>query len=72
MSEDFLEVLVKYGNVTGFIPAYSNQAITFTGEDMGSDRGMMIVLLYMVNFSGLEKGKTGSVRFIVETDEIKK
>lgn len=24
MSEDFLEVLVKYGNVTGFIPAYSN------------------------------------------------
>ena len=24
------------------------------------------------NFSGLEKGKTGSVRFIVETDEIKK
>ncbi len=23
MSEDFLEVLVKYGNVTGFIPAYS-------------------------------------------------
>ena len=28
MSEDFLEVLVKYGNVTGFIPAYSNQAIT--------------------------------------------
>ena len=23
MSEDFLEVLVKYGNVTSFIPAYS-------------------------------------------------
>ena len=48
MSEDFLEVLVKYGNVTGFIPAYSNQAITFTGEDMGGDKAMMEVLLYIL------------------------
>ena len=48
MSEDFLEVLVKYGNVTGFIPAYSNQAITFTGEDMGGDKAM-ICLLYTSN-----------------------
>lgn len=48
MSEDFLEVLVKHGNVTGFIPGYTNQAIHFTGEDMGSDKAMMEVLLYIL------------------------
>lgn len=31
-----------------FVPRYANQAITFTGEDMGSDRAMMTVLLYMI------------------------
>ena len=31
-----------------YTPRYLNQAINFNGEDMGSDRGMMIVLLYMV------------------------
>ena len=30
------------------MPRFENQAINFTGEDMGSDRAMMIVLLYMV------------------------
>ena len=48
MSEDFLDVLVKYANVTGFIPQYVNQAINFTGEDMGSDKAMMEVLLYIL------------------------
>ena len=48
MSEDFLEVLVKYGTVTGFIPGYANQAIHFTGEDMGSDKAMVEVLLYIL------------------------
>ena len=48
MSEDFLEVLVKYANVTGFIPRYVNQAINFTGEDMGGDKAMMEVLLYIL------------------------
>lgn len=48
MSEDFLEVLVKYGDVTGFIPGYANQAIHFTGEDMGGDKAMVEVLLYML------------------------
>ena len=48
MSEDFLDVLVKYANVTGFIPKYVNQAINFTGEDMGSDKAMMEVLLYIL------------------------
>ena len=31
MSEDFLDVLIKYANVTGFIPNYVNQAINFIG-----------------------------------------
>ena len=30
------------------MPRFENQAINFTGEDMGSDHAMMIVLLYMV------------------------
>lgn len=47
-SEAFLKVLTKYGTVTGFIPAYSNQAIMFSGEDMGSDKAMMEVLLYIL------------------------
>ena len=29
-------------------PQYQNQAITFTGDDMGSDRAMMIALLYII------------------------
>ena len=48
MSEDFLEVLVKYESVTGFIPGYANQAIHFTGEDMGGDKAMVEVLLYIL------------------------
>lgn len=72
MSDDLMSDINSIIVLDSYTPRYLNQAINFTGEDMGSDRGMMIVLLYMVNFSGLEKGKTGSVRFIVETDEIKK
>ena len=32
----------------GFLPAYNNQAIHFTGDDMGGDRIMFIVFLYIV------------------------
>lgn len=31
-----------------FMPAYLNKAITFTGEDMGSDKAMIKVFLYVV------------------------
>lgn len=48
MSEDFLKVLGARAYVTGFVPRYANQAIQFTGEDMGSDESMMIVLLYIL------------------------
>ena len=47
-SDDFLEILADYKSVTGYIPRYANQAIHFTGDDMGSDRSMMIVLLYIL------------------------
>ena len=31
-----------------FTPQYANQAIMFTGTDMGSDKGMIEILLYMI------------------------
>lgn len=53
MAEDFMKALAKEissSNLTieDFIPKYANQAIQFTGEDMGGDRTMMIVLLYIL------------------------
>lgn len=35
MAEDFLESLTKKASVTGFIPEFMNQAIIFTGDDLG-------------------------------------
>lgn len=35
-------------SIQSFVPRYQNQAITFTGEDMGSDGEMMVVFLYIV------------------------
>ncbi len=34
--------------LTGFIPAYTNSAMQFTGDDMGSDKSMMLMLLYIL------------------------
>lgn len=53
MAEDFIETLAKeayrVGNgVEAVVPEYMNNAITFTGEDMGSDRSMMLALLYIL------------------------
>ena len=48
MAEEFMEVLGKEVSLEAFVPRYQNQAINFTGEDMGSDKAMMIVLLYIV------------------------
>ena len=31
-----------------FVPRYLNQAIMFTGDDMGSDKAMVVMLLYIV------------------------
>lgn len=48
MSEDLMEALGEEVTLESFVPQYLNQAITFTGDDMGSDRAMIIMLLYMI------------------------
>lgn len=53
MADDFIEVLAKEaytgGNaVEDVVPEYANNAIIFTGDDMGSDSVMMAVLLYIL------------------------
>ena len=48
VSEDLMKALNGEVSLKDFVPRYENQAIRFTGEDMGSDRAMMIVLLYMI------------------------
>ncbi|MBR3069537.1 MAG: ABC transporter permease, partial [Lachnospiraceae bacterium] len=34
--------------LTGFVPRYANQAIMFTGDDIGSDRAGMTMFLYII------------------------
>ena len=48
MSEDLMKDLNGEVALQSFIPQYQNQAIHFTGDDMGGDRTMMIALLYIV------------------------
>lgn len=47
-SEDLMEVIGGEVVLEDFVPRYLNQAIQFTGEDMGSDKAMMIALLYVI------------------------
>lgn len=47
-AEDFMEFLNGEVRLKEYIPRYINQAIRFTGEDMGGDKAMMIVLLYII------------------------
>ncbi len=48
MSEDFMEVISQNAMLTNFIPQYSNQAIQFTGNDIGRDNIFMAYFLYIV------------------------
>lgn len=48
VSEELMENIGEIITLEAFVPRYLNQAITFTGEDMGSDKAMMIILLYIV------------------------
>lgn len=48
MSEELLESIAEKAPVTSFIPAFSNQAMQFVGDDTGKDRIMFIVFLYIV------------------------
>lgn len=47
-ADKFMETLGKEVSLEAFVPRYQNQAINFTGDDMGSDRAMIIVLLYII------------------------
>ena len=47
-SEDFMKVLAQNAVIMNYIPEYLNQSIHFTGNDMGSDKGMFTMFLYVV------------------------
>ena len=47
-SEDLMKAMGKVVTLENFVPQYQNQAIIFTGDDMGSDKAMMIMLLYII------------------------
>ena len=48
MADDFLELLAAKTDISGYLPGYLNQAICFTGDDMGGDKAMVEVLLYIL------------------------
>ncbi len=48
MAEEFLEGLNDQISLLDFTPEYSNQAITFAGEDISGDAAMMAVFLYII------------------------
>ncbi len=48
MAEDLGETLSNYGTLVNMIPEFTNQAIIFTGNDLGDDQTMMQVFLYIV------------------------
>ena len=52
-SEEVLTILMSHAMMSGntpvdFLPAVSNQAIQFVGDDMGRDNKMMAVFLYII------------------------
>ena len=48
VSDDLMKAINKEVSLQDYVPRYLNQAINFTGDDMGSDRAMIIVLLYII------------------------
>ncbi len=48
LTKDITEILVKNSVVTDIVQQLDNQAINFAGEDMGSDKSMIIWMLYIV------------------------
>ena len=48
MAEALMKKTGSVVSLSDFVPRYANQAITFTGEDMGSDNAMMQTLLYII------------------------
>ncbi len=47
-SSEIVASLNKKVTILNFIPQYRNQAIKLTGTDIGKDRRMMLIILYMV------------------------
>lgn len=47
-AEDIMDWLADNTIITDFVKRSDNQAIMFTGDDMGSDKSMVIALLYIV------------------------
>lgn len=48
VSEDLMEDIGNVVTLEIFVPRYLNQAIIFTGDDMGGDKAMVVMLLYIV------------------------
>ncbi len=48
VSEDLMEDIGGIVTLEAFVPQYLNQAIIFTGDDMGGDKAMVVMLLYIV------------------------
>ena len=48
VSEELMKELAKEVRLKDFVPRYLNQAIMFTGDDMGGDRVMMVILLCII------------------------
>lgn len=48
IAEDLMEDMTGIVTLESFVPQFQNQSICFTGDDMGSDRAMMVMLLYIV------------------------
>ena len=48
VSDKLAKKISKVTVLETFVPRYLNQAIQFTGADMGSDRSMIMILLYIV------------------------
>lgn len=53
VSDAFLKTLYKNVYMSGneieaYVPRYQNSAINFTGNDIGGDQGMMLILLYIL------------------------
>ncbi len=47
-AEDLMQGILNEADLENFVPTYQNQAIQFTGEDMGGDKAMMVILLYII------------------------
>ena len=43
-----MKAMGKVVTLESFVPQYQNQAIIFTGDDMGSDKAMIAMLLYII------------------------